>query len=186
MKNVLVVAILALFAVGCSNKPAHFIVNTSPVLSQHGSIIKSVRLHVTDERVRQEILRTTDNEKHSYLAAQISTNSLVTQGLSEHLKRHASIGTSPSAGTLISVNIEKMALKLQQHTLSYDTKSLIIFNVSITNGANTLNKTFKRKGTSKGPLKADIAVLEQEFSLLLTQLYNDISHDHQVAKYLNL
>ena len=69
-------------------------------------------------------------------------------------------------------------------TFAYDTKSLIVLAVTINNGNNTLTKTFKRQGTSKGPLKADTAVLEQDFNQLLRLLFNDISKDSQVIDYL--
>lgn len=186
MKKFLVAVTMSLLAAGCSHTPTHFIVNTSPAINAQGVIIKNVRFHVSDQRSRQEIFRSTQDGQHSYLAAQSPTTSLIEQGLRDNFKMQINVGVSQSAETLVSVNIEKMALKLQQDTLTYETKSLVVFNVSITNGTKTLNKTFKRQGSSKGPLKADIAVLEQEFSQLLVTLFNDISHDPQVAQYLDL
>lgn len=185
MKKFMFIAVFCAAITSCTTAPTHFIVSTNPVVSTNVPITKHIAIHVTDPRARQAILRTTNQGKHSYLSAQEPTVEFVKQGLSAHLKQRA-IGVSDNAGDQLLITIDKMALKLDQGTISYQTRSLIVFNVIINNGNQTLKKTFKRQGTSKGPFKADIAVLEQDFNQLLTLIYSDISQDPQVKSYLNL
>lgn len=186
MRNLIFVGVLILMVAGCSSAPSHFIINTEPAISSNNLVIKNIAINVVDPRSRQAILRLTDAGKHSYLSSNIPTTELVKQGFSAHVRQQLAIGTNPSSNSALSITIEKMALKLAQGVVSYETQSLIVFNIAINSGTRTLNKTFKRQATSKGPLKADIAVLESEFSALLAQIYNDISNDSQVRSYLTI
>ena len=186
MRKIILVSSFIAILTSCASAPNHFIINTAPVISHNAPIIKNIGITVADPRAKQAILRLTEDGKHSYISSNISTTELVKQGLSDNFRQQLAIGISPNGEPTLSVTIDKMALKLEQGIVSYETQSLIIFKVAINNGAKTLNKTFKRQGTSKGPLKADIAVLESEFSTLLTQLYNDIGEDPQVRSYLTL
>ena len=184
MRNLIFVGALLAMLGGCSSAPSHFIIDTAPAISANGPVIKNIAINVIDPRSRQAILRLTDAGKHSYLSSNIPTTELVKQGVSDHVRQQLAIGTSPDSESVLSITIDKMALKLEQGVVSYETQSLIVFNIEISNGTKTLSKRFKRQGTSKGPLKADIAVLESEFSALLAQIYNDISNDSQVRSYL--
>ena len=186
MKKLALISLMAASIAGCSTAPSHFIVNTSPATTSNTPVLKNIAINVNDPRSRQAILRTTKDGKHSYMSAPIATAELVKQGLASHFRQQLAVGLSPMSAQTLNINIDKMAMKLDQGLISYETQSLIVFNVSINNGTQTLTKSFKRQGTSKGPLKADIAVLESEFSGLLQQLYNDIAQDAQVKSYLNI
>lgn len=184
MRKLLLVGALLTMIAGCSNAPSHFIINTAPAISSNSPVVKNIAINVIDPRSRQAILRLTDAGKHSYLSSNIPTAELVKQGFGDHIRQQLAIGTNPTSSSALSITIDKMALKLDQGVVSYETQSLIVFNIAINKGTKMLNKTFKRQGTSKGPLKADIAVLEREFSALLVQIYNDMSNDSQVRSYL--
>ncbi|MCG7530992.1 YajG family lipoprotein [Psychrobium sp. MM17-31] len=186
MKKLAFISLLAASIVGCSAAPSHFIVNTSPAITTNTPVLKNIAINVNDPRSRQAILRTTNDGKHSYMSAPIATTQLVKQGLASHFRQQLAVGLSPMSAQTLNITIDKMAMKLDQGLVSYEAQSLIVFNVSINNGTKTLTKSFKRQGTNKGPLKADIAVLESEFSGLLQQLYNDIAQDAQVKSYLNI
>lgn len=186
MKKLAFISLLAASIVGCSTAPSHFIVNTSPAITTNAPVLKNIAINVNDPRSRQAILRTTNDGKHSYMSAPIATTQLVKQGLASHFRQQLAVGLSPMSAQTLNITIDKMAMKLDQGLVSYEAQSLIVFNVSINNGTKTLTKSFKRQGTNKGPLKADIAVLESEFSGLLQQLYNDIAQDAQVKSYLNI
>jgi len=185
MKNsLLLLSILTLCTACSSTPPTHFIINPVPAVSANSPFAEQISINVTDNRARQDVLQRSEDGKKSYLTAQLPTTSFIKAGLTASFQQSASFGINIVANPHVDVNIEKMAIKLEQSTLSYETKSLVVLAVTINHGTKTLNKTFKRQGTSKGPLTADIAVLEQEFNQLLSQLFNDISHDQQVIKYL--
>lgn len=187
MKIIIVLLSLVTLCSGCSSTaPTHFIVNTAPIMSLNTVTNKTINIEVTDNRARQDILLRINNGKKSYLAAQLPTTTFIKQGLITSFGQDSAVGFSPTSHRLLHINIEKMAIKLDQSTMFYETQSLVMLAVTITNGTKTLNKTFKRQGTSKGPLTADIAVLEQEFNQLIAQLFNDISQDTQVIQYLEI
>jgi len=179
-----IVLLLITLCCGCSNTaPTYFTVDTTSRLASNILTQQSVNINVTDLRSRQDILQLKKNGKFSYIPSQMPTTTFIKQGLMASFNQQLTINTS-SNNNVIHVNVEKMAVKLNQETLAYDTQSLIVLAVTINNGNKTLTKTFKRQGTSKGPLKADIAVLEQNFNQLLKLLFDDISKDSQVIDYL--
>jgi len=185
MKNFLILFSILTICTACSSTPpTHFIINTAPVVAANSPFVQTINIDVTDKRTRQAILQQDSNGKKNYLSAQLPTVSFIKAGLTASFQQSNSLGINVVDNPQISVNIEKMAIKLEQSTLSYETKSLVILAVTINHGTKTLNKTFKRQGTSHGPLTADIAVLEQEFNQLLSQLFNDVTQDQQVIKYL--
>lgn len=182
MMKYFTLSLVMIICYGCTSQPSQFIVNTTPNYSNNTSIKNNVNILVTDLRAKQDILQTTKKNKISYLPAQLPTTTLIEDGLNASFKMHHS--TRQFTTNLINVNVEKMGIKLNQSNFSYDTKTLIQLAVTIKKDANTLHKVFKRHGASKGQLKADIAVLEQDFNHLLQLVFNDISQDPQVIEYL--
>lgn len=179
----IIVLLLVVICCGCSTTPTYFTVDTTSRLASNILTQQTVNINVTDLRPRQDILQLKSNGKFSYIPSQVPTTTFIKQGLTASFNQQLTIST-PSNNNVIHVNIEKMAVKLNQETFAYDTQSLIVLVVTINNGNKTLTKTFKRQGTSKGPLKADTAVLEQNFNQLLKLLFDDISKDSQVIDYL--
>lgn len=180
-----IVLLLIIICSGCSSTaPSHFTVDTTSQLPANILTNHAVNINVTDLRVRQDILQLENDGKFTYIPSQVPTTTFIKQGLTASFNQQLGRNYQSNSNNSIHVNVEKMAVKLNQETFAYDTKSLIVLAVTINNGNKTLNKTFKRQGTSHGPLKADIAVLEQNFNQLLTLLFNDISKDSQVIDYL--
>jgi len=180
----IIVLLLLIIGSGCSSTaPSYFTVDTTSQLPTNVLNKQTVTINVTDLRTRQDILQVKNNGKLTYIPSQVPTATFIKQGLMASFNQQSAISYQPNNNSL-HVNVEKMAVKLNQETFAYDTKSLIVLAVTINNGNNTLTKTFKRQGTSKGPLKADTAVLEQDFNQLLRLLFNDISKDSQVIDYL--
>lgn len=178
--------LVVIFCHGCATPPSYFIVNTISDTSNSLLSNNLVNVEVTDLRSRQDILQSNHNGSISYLSAQLPTTVLIKQGLINSFNQKSKTMNNSFNTNVIHVDIEKMAMKLTQSSFSYETKSLIKLTVTFTNQNKTLKKTFKRQGASKGPLKADIAVMEQDFNQLLTLIFNDISQDSELINYLTL
>lgn len=182
----IIVLLVVILSNGCTTAPSNFIINAAPSYTDNSLTNSSVNIDVTDFRTRQDILQTNKAGKISYLPAQAPTSSLVKQGLLSSFNQLKPTIRHGFNSNLVKVNIGKMSIKLTQDSFSYNTKTLIELNVTLDSGDKVVNKTFKRTGASKGPLKADIAVMEQDFNQLLYLILNDISQDPQVINYLTL
>jgi len=56
--------------------------------------------------------------------------------------------------------------------------------VIVNNGSETLTSTFKNRGNSDGPFKADIAVLERNFNERLAKLLQQIIANQKINDFL--
>ena len=123
------------------------------------------------------------NEDAKLYPAQQSLDKAIETTLSTALKAN-SLTIQSQAKNQVEVNIDSALVKVQQTLLKYGTSSEIIFRVVISNSEGTLTKSFKTSGTSKGPLKADIAVLERDFNQQLAKLLTEIVKSEEIQQFL--
>ncbi|MBA6292876.1 hypothetical protein H4J58_04920 [Colwellia sp. MB3u-70] len=90
----------------------------------------------------------------------------------------------PLAVNQMDVIIDNALVSVQQQMLKYSASNQMIFRVVVNNGKNTLTKTFKITGTSNGPLKADLAVLERDFNQQLTELLSQIVQSEELQQFI--
>jgi len=90
----------------------------------------------------------------------------------------------PLAVNQVDVIIDNALVSVQQQMLKYSANHQMSFRVVVNNGKNTLTKTFKITGTSNGPLKADLAVLERDFNQQLTKLLSQIVQSEELQQFI--
>ncbi|TWX70387.1 YajG family lipoprotein [Colwellia sp. C1TZA3] len=90
----------------------------------------------------------------------------------------------PLAVNQVEVIIDNALVSVQQQILKYSASNQMSFRVIVNNGKNTLTKTFKITGTSNGPLKADLAVLERDFNQQLTRLLSQIVQSKELQQFI--
>jgi len=90
----------------------------------------------------------------------------------------------PLAANQIEVIIDNALVSVQQEMLKYSANNQMNIRVVINNGQGTLTKSFKITGTSNGPLKADLAVLERDFNQQLTKLLTQIVQSEELQQFI--
>ena len=68
--------------------------------------------------------------------------------------------------------------------MKYQVNNELVIHVKVNNGEQTLSNTFKVRGTSEGPLSADIAVLERDFNQQLTKLLTQIISNVEIRNFI--
>lgn len=181
----LVIPLFLLIVSGCTNIPNHIIVApdlmTTPPISYYD---KQTQLDVTDMRTSNHIVQIMrKDEAATLISAQHSLEETIKSNLSKHwIKQGLSIQSN--AINVLNISIEKAVISVNQEIMEYDVQTEIVLKVTINNGAKTLTNTFKNRGKSDGPLKADIAVLERNFNQRLANLLQQILVNEKISNFL--
>ncbi len=181
----LLIVIVSSILIACSAPIKRVIV--SPELhigSSNAFQQKQIQLRVKDMRTLSHIVQIEQLEHPAQLyPAQQSLEQSVETSLSSALKAHG-LTIQPQAKNQVEVIIDSALVKVEQTLLKYGASNEIIFRVVINNSEGTLTKSFKTSGTSKGPLKADIAVLERDFNQQLAKLLTEIVKSEEIQQFL--
>lgn len=176
---------LALVLTGCASLPSHVIV--APDMTVTSAIYhnnKQAKLEVIDMRTANhmiQILR--EGDAAIILSAQDRLEDIINQSLKQHWQKQG-LNIQSTGNNVISIAIEKSLISVSQQTFKYKAQTEIVLKVTVNNGAKTLTSTFKNSGSSNGPLKADIAVLERNFNLRLTNLLQQILVNEKISSFL--
>ena len=163
----------------CANKPTHVviapdlsIINSTSTLTEYQN--KEASITVTDIRRAQHVVQILrkDEAAEIYSSQQPLSNIIKQTLISEFKKQGLAINTQ--ANNAIEVIIENSLISVQQEMMKYQVNNELMIHVKVNNGEQTLSNTFKVRGTSEGPLSADIAVLERDFNQQLTKLLTQI------------
>jgi uncharacterized lipoprotein len=170
---------------GCTNTPSHVII--APDIMQTPDISynnKQIKLNVTDMRTSNHIVQIMrKDEAATLISAQNRLEETIKSNLSKHwIKQGLSIQSD--AMNIINISIEKAVISVNQEIMEYKVQSEIVLKITITNGSQTLTNTFKNRGNSEGPLKADIAVLERNFNQRLANLLQQILANKKISNFL--
>lgn len=170
---------------GCVNTPSHLIIAPeimTPLETQH--LAKQAQLNVIDMRTANHVVQILrKGEAATLLSAQERLEDIIKISLTKHwLQQGLRIQTS--AINTIKITIEKAVISVTQETVNYQVQTEIILKVAINNSVQTLTSTFKNRGNSKGPFKADIAVLERNFNQRLANLLQQILANEQINNFL--
>ena len=177
--------IMALILSGCSSTPSHLIIAPeimAPSVVQH--INKQAKLNVIDMRTANHIIQILrDGEAATLFSAQERLEDIIKNSLSKNWQKQG-LTLQDNAVNSINVTIEKALISVTQETMSYQVKTEIVLKVAVNNGMQTLTSTFKNNGSSKGPFKADLAVLERNFNQRLTNLLQQILVNEKINHFL--
>ncbi|AWB58596.1 MULTISPECIES: YajG family lipoprotein [unclassified Colwellia] len=107
----------------------------------------------------------------------------VEKSLSSALKANGLQIKAPAANQ-VEIIIDNALVSVQQSMMKYSASNQMNIRVVINNSKGTLTKTFKITGTSKGPLKADLAVLERDFNQQLAKLLTQIVQNEELQQFM--
>jgi uncharacterized lipoprotein len=169
----------------CASAPSHLIIAPDIMassVSQHAN--QQASLNVVDMRTAihvVQILRA--GEAATLFSAQERLEEIIKNSLSRHWQQQG-LTIQATAVNSINIAIEKAVISVTQDTLNYKVQTEIVLKVSINNGLQTLTSTFNNRGKSKGPFKADIAVLERNFNQRLANLLQQILANDKINHFL--
>ncbi|MFT6903047.1 MAG: putative lipoprotein [Colwellia sp.] len=197
MKNIFVnnkvktlaVSTLLVLLTACANKPTHVVITpdlsiTNSVSNQSNYQNKQASLTVTDMRTAQHVVQILKkDEAADVYSSQQPLNQIIEQTLTAEFKKQG-LEINAQAGNIIEIIIDNGLISVQQEMIKYKVNNELVIRVTVNNGAKTLSNTFKLRGTSEGPLKADIAVLERDFSQQLTQLLSQVITNSEIKRFI--
>lgn len=169
---------------GCASAPSHLIVAPeiiAPSVSQ--PVAQQATLNVIDMRTANHIVQILrEGEAATLLSSQERLEDIIKNSLSKHWKQQG-LTIQNNATNSINIAIEKSVISVEQETLSYQVQTEIVLKVSVNNGIQTLTSTFRNRGNSEGPFKADIAVLERNFNQRLANLLQQILANEKINRF---
>ena len=177
--------IIAFLLGGCATPPSHLII-APEILTQTAihHINKQAILSVIDMRTANNIVQILrKGEAATLLSAQERLEKTITNSLSKHWQQQG-LSIQDNAVNTITIAIEKALISVSQETLNYQAQSTIVLKVTINNNEQTLTSTFKNSGSSKGPFKADIAVLERNFNQRLANVLQQVLSNEKIIQFL--
>ncbi|MBA6263110.1 YajG family lipoprotein [Colwellia sp. Bg11-12] len=197
MKNIFVnnnvktlaVSTLLVLLTACANKPTHVVIApdlsiTNTASNQSNYQNKQASLTVTDMRTAQHVVQILrKDEAAEVYSSQQPLNQIIEQTLTAEFKKQG-LEINAQAGNIIEIIIDNGLISVQQEMIKYKVNNELVIRVTVNNGAQTLSNTFKVRGTSEGPLKADIAVLERDFSQQLTQLLSQVITNSEIQRFI--
>lgn len=181
----IVLLLLVLLVSACARPPATMVLSSTLIpQEQRATHSGTIDLQVIDYRNYRHILQlNTGGEQQNLISSSQQPKLIVNEALEQHLSQQG-YQLSPTAQTMVTVEIEQMLISLNQQSLKYNTNNNIVLKVIVSSGNKKLTKKFTTKGQSYGLLTADIAVLERIFNQQLGELISKITNDPQVQQYL--
>jgi len=169
----------------CTSAPNHLIIAPEiivPSVIQHTN--QQAVLDVVDMRTANHVVQILrEGEASTIFSAQERLEKIIKNSLNKHWQQQG-LSIQTSAVNSINVSIEKAIISVTQETMSYQVQSEIVLKVTVNNSEQTLTSTFKNTGNSKGPFKADIAVLERNFNQRLANLLQQILANEKINHFL--
>lgn len=191
MATKLFTSVLCIGLFSCSNLPSEVVI--SPTIfstNVHNYQNSPATLQVEDRRNNVHILQIIEEEKATALInSQAPLKQIVTEQLSTHYKTASlKLINDPTLSSALPVNIhvfiDTALISVKQELFDYSSTNLIEVQVKMLKGNVTLTKTFKQKGATKGPMKADFAVLERDFSQQLSNVIQNILSDKELQEFI--
>lgn len=170
---------------GCASAPQQMII-APQVYNAASNLYQGQRasLSVTDMRPGTQVLQVFKNEQAAQLFSPQKDIANVVDGVLNKAWTKQGLALAGIASNQIEVYIDKAVVNVNQELMKYTSNSQVTIRVIVANGKETLTKTFNSNGSSNGPLKADIAVLERDFNQLLAQTLSQIISDSEIQRYI--
>lgn len=197
MKNVfihnnlktLVASTLLILLTACANKPTNVVIApdlsiTNSTQSQNQYQNKQASIAVTDMRSAQHVVQILRKDEAAEIySSQQPLNSIIKQTLTSEFKKQG-LEVKDQASNTIEIIIENSLISVQQEMMKYQVNNELVIRVKVNNGKETLSNTFKVRGKSEGPLRADIAVLERDFNQQLSTLLSQIINNVEIKSFV--
>lgn len=169
----------------CANTPSHLIVSpdivATPNLEYNN---KYAQLNVIDMRTASHIVQILrEGDAATVISPEQSLEDTIQKTLLNQWQKQG-LNIASVANNAINITIEKAVISVDQKMMNYNSQSEIVLKVQINNGLQTLTSTFKNRGNSEGPLKADIAILERNFNQRLTSLLTEILANPKINDFI--
>lgn len=173
--KLLTILTFCILLTACANTPSHLIVIpdilTTPNVEYNN---KYAQLEVIDMRTASHIVQILrEGDAATVISPEKSLEETIQKTLSTQWQKQG-LNIATVANNTIKISIEKAVISVDQKMMNYNAQSEIVLKVQVNNGKQTLTSTFKNRGNSEGPLKADIATLERNFNQRLTSLLTEI------------
>jgi len=188
LKKLAAITLLVLIS-ACTNKPTHVviapdlsIINSPSSQTEYQN--KQARITVTDIRSAQHVVQILRKDEAAEIySSQQPLSNIIEQTLRSEFKKQG-LAINAQANNAIEVIIENSLISVQQEMVKYQVNNELMIHVKVNNGEQTLSNTFKVRGTSEGPLSADIAVLERDFNQQLTKLLTQIISNVEIRNFI--
>ena len=176
----LVIGLVSLIT-ACSTIPNHVVVSPELIESSKGIYFDNqVQLSVIDQRTNKFVVQITEENKPAILlSSQKPLSQIITQSLTPVLNKQG-LKINKFTNKHLEIVIDTALISVQQNLLNYTAKNTISLKATVKNGETKLTKNFTITGDSKGPLTADIAVLERDFNNQLASTLLRITNSVEV------
>ncbi len=188
IKTITATTLLVLLT-ACANKPSHVVI--APDLSIAKSTTnqnlyqnKQASISISDLRSAQHVVQILrKDEAAEVYSSQQPLNNVIEQTLATEFKKQG-LTINAQANNAIEIIIDNALISVQQEMVKYQVNNELVIRVKINNGTQTLTNTFKARGTSEGPLNADIAVLERDFNQQLAKLLAQVISNTEIQNFI--
>jgi len=180
---------LLVLLTACANKPTHVVIApdlsiTNSTSSQNEYPNKQASIKITDMRSAQHVVQILrKGEAADVYSSQQPLNSIIKETLTSEFTKQG-LEFSSQASNTIEIIIDNALISVQQEMLEYQVNNELVIRVKVNNGKQTLSNTFKVRGTSEGPLNADIAVLERDFNQQLAKLLTQVINNVKIKSFI--
>ncbi|WP_426360450.1 YajG family lipoprotein [Pseudocolwellia sp. HL-MZ19] len=165
----------------CSTAPKHVVVSPELIGYSKGVYLDNkIQLNVTDQRSSNYIVQIQqDDEPAKLLSSQNTLTNIIKETISPVLRKQG-LGIDTFSNVYLDIMIDNALINVEQSLFSYTAKNTIALRVLVKNGDTVLTKNFNMSGSSNGPLKADIAVLERDFNNQLAATLVRITNSFEI------
>ncbi len=165
----------------CSTAPKYVVVSPELIGYSKGVYFDNkIQLNVSDQRSSNYIVQIIkDDEPAKLLSSQNSLTSIIKETISP-VFRQQGLGIDTFSNVQVDIIIDNALINVQQSLVSYKAQNTIALKVLVRNGDTVLTKNFNISGSSNGPLKADIAVLERDFNNQLAATLVKITNNVEI------
>jgi uncharacterized lipoprotein len=180
---------LLVLLTACANKPTHVVIAPDLSITNNPSNQteyqnKQASITVSDIRSAQHVVQILRKDEAAEIySSQQPLSNIIKQTLISEFKKQG-LAINAQAGNAIEIIIENSLISVQQEMMKYQVNNELVIHVKVNNGEQTLSNTFKVRGTSEGPLSADIAVLERDFNQQLTKLLTQIISNVEIRNFI--
>lgn len=169
----------------CGTTPSSVII--APQVNTASSVIydsQNVSLVVTDLRTNNHIIQVLKSDEAATLYSPASNMAqTLSNSLSEQYKKQG-LNIDAVSATDITIFIDAALVSVQQETIKYTANSEIRLRVQVKKNDKTLTNHFNSKGSSNGPLFADIAVLERDFNQQLGKVIEEVLLNKDIQAFI--
>lgn len=176
---------LSVLITACSNAPSTFIVTPTLQLTANNHYSgQQATVTVEDMRTAHHLLEVVKKDSPAHIVtSRTPLQASVAKAFSAGLKR-SGLEVTPASANQLRLVINQAKITVDQSLSKYESRSIIRLTAQFSGGDSTLTKTFNSRTTSNGLLKADMAVLERDFNLQLSNLVTQVIQDPELQQFI--